>query len=650
MMRSTSLDLLSTALLLTTWTGTRSAQLRASPPSVPSDTERTVIQQQGPGRLPAIPKVHGPLEIRIVYPSPSDVVAAEDTSFLFGSVGDGDATLTVNGRSVPVAPNGAFLAWLPFPRDSVARFEFVARTKSDEARLEYRVKRQLPFTGPAGKPWIDPGSLAPRGSVVWPRGEYLGFSLRAAPGARVELVLPSGARAPLSRREGPELASEALRAFDRDTLNLRRPARGDRYAGIIRGVASGVVAEKPDSYRPGNLSVEAIIGRDTARARWPVAIQLLDTLPVMAELDDDLEHKGNTDRITVGRPDPGATYHWFFPAGTVAEVSGRINGELRLRLSNTSAAWVAAAETKAVGQPAASLPATVGSVTMTPRKDLIAIRIPVTRRVPFQVTESPRALRLTLYRAAADIDWWRYGPADSLIGLAAWRQTTSDELEITIDLTEDVWGYRTRWDRNDLMVEIRRPPVIDRAEPLRGRTIVIDPGHPPIGATGPTGLRESEMTLAVAQRLVPLLRAKGATVLLTRTDHSPVELWSRVRFADSVGADLMVSIHGNAMPDGVNPFSNNGTSTFYFNPASFALARTLDDRLVAHFGTRDLGVSRANLALARPTWMPAVLTEGLFLMIPEQEAALRSPEGQLSYAQALFEGIERFLAEKARQR
>ena len=47
--------------------------------------------------------------------------------------------------------------------------------------------------------------------------------------------------------------------------------------------------------------------------------------------------------IAVGRAVPGGTYHWFFPDGTRAAVSGRLNDDLRLRLSPESEAWIAAA-------------------------------------------------------------------------------------------------------------------------------------------------------------------------------------------------------------------------------------------------------------------------------------------------------------------
>ena len=47
--------------------------------------------------LPPVPAVRGPLDIRVVYPGPAVRVAARDSSFLYGSLGSGDATLTING-------------------------------------------------------------------------------------------------------------------------------------------------------------------------------------------------------------------------------------------------------------------------------------------------------------------------------------------------------------------------------------------------------------------------------------------------------------------------------------------------------------------------------------------------------------------------
>jgi N-acetylmuramoyl-L-alanine amidase len=220
----------------------------------------------------------------------------------------------------------------------------------------------------------------------------------------------------------------------------------------------------------------------------------------------------------------------------------------------------------------------------------------------------------------------------------------TDEVTIRVDLAGELWGYRARWQGNDLVLDLRRPPRIDPAHPLAGRRIVVDPGHPPAGARGPTGLREAEANLAIALALRDLLTAEGAEVILTRDRDTALDLSSRTRLAESVDAELLVSIHNNALPDGVNPFTNSGSSVFYNHPHSEPLARAIQEAFGLELPVRVLGAARGDLALVRPTWMPAVLTEGLFMMLPDQEAALRSADGQLRYATAVRDGVLAFLA------
>ena len=145
-------------------------------------------------------------------------------------------------------------------------------------------------------------------------------------------------------------------------------------------------------------------------------------------------------------------------------------------------------------------------------------------------------------------------------------------------------------------------------------------------------------------------RSSGATSAdsWTRKYSLPVDIWPRIKFSDSVNADLLVSIHNNALPDGVNPFTNSGTSVYYNQPRSLPWARPVEAALVRRLGIPELGVGRGDLALVRPTWMPSILTEGMFMMIPEQEAALRSAAGQRLYAQAVYDGTLVFLRERAR--
>jgi N-acetylmuramoyl-L-alanine amidase len=282
-----------------------------------------------------------------------------------------------------------------------------------------------------------------------------------------------------------------------------------------------------------------------------------------------------------------------------------------------------------------------------PAADRAVLRIPLTQRVPFQVIESERTLSLTLYSAAGDVDWMRYG-TDPLVRQLTWHQSQRQEVTLRIELSAPVWGYRTRWSRNDLILELRRPPQLSGTNPLRGRTIAIDPGHPPLGSTGPTGLREAEANLAVALQLRTMLQNAGAKVQMTRVSDSAVDLWPRVTFAEQSGADLLVSIHNNALPDGVNPFTNNGTSVFYNQPRSVPLAAAIQETLVRQLKLPDLGIARADLAVIRGTWMPSVLVEGMFIIMPEQEAALRTRSGTRRYARGVYEGIVGYLRAQAK--
>jgi N-acetylmuramoyl-L-alanine amidase len=632
--------------------------------------------------LPAAARVADPIALSVIYPTRTDLVRVRDSSFLFGSVANGHVRVTINGTPVRVWPNGAWMAWLPFPSESLMQFRIEARLGGDSSVLAYPVRRDpryFPLQVTSGSAWIDSVSLSPKGQLWLPASEYLSFSALAAEGSVVRLHLPDGEIVRLLPERQPEEVLPASRAFDRDTSKLRTPDEV-RYVGVIRGrpvgpdpgsvlrgpsaalvrilaraarqCVSGATCPAPyQALLPPDSSwaiLEATRLGDTVRVRWPIQLALLDTLPIVAAFDDDTAGLGNTDSLTIGRAEPGGTYHWFFPTGTRASVTGRVNDDVRIGLSAEASAWVPVGDAQPLPSGIPAPHAVVGSVTLTSATDRVNLRIPLTQRVPFQVLESERSLAIRFYSATGDVDWIRYGN-DSLIRQLSWAQPGRDELVLNVELAEPVWGYRARWNRNDFVMEIRRPPRINRRHPLRGRTIAIDPGHPPLGATGPTGLREADANLAVALQLRGMLEKAGSRVLMTRTTDTAVDLWPRVQLADTGGAELLVSIHNNAVPDGVNPFTNNGTSVFYNQPRSVPLAQAVQRGLVRRLGLTDLGISRGDLALVRPTWMPAVLCEGMFVIMPDQETALRSARGQWRYARGVVDGIAGFLVARSRQ-
>ncbi|MGH7531698.1 MAG: hypothetical protein ACREL4_00285, partial [Gemmatimonadales bacterium] len=165
--------------------------------------------------LPAIAPVNGPLALHVVYPSDKDLVDAADSDFIFGSTGTGAASLTINGAPVRVWPNGAFLAWMAFPPDSVMHFQLAAKAGADTASLAYVARRVVRFVPPTSGPWIDTTTVEPHGLLWWPRNEYLPIHVRAAPGSSVRIILPGGHTIPLVADPRPAAAPWGTRAFDR---------------------------------------------------------------------------------------------------------------------------------------------------------------------------------------------------------------------------------------------------------------------------------------------------------------------------------------------------------------------------------------------------------------------------------------------------
>jgi N-acetylmuramoyl-L-alanine amidase len=263
---------------------------------------------------------------------------------------------------------------------------------------------------------------------------------------------------------------------------------------------------------------------------------------------------------------------------------------------------------------------------------------------PYSVDAEAQALVLTLYGTTANTDIINFPSDDPVIRRVTWRQVTSDRAEYRVELHESPFGYLARWDGNAIVLRVRRPPGIDPARPLAGLVIAVDAGHPPGGSTGPTGLYEPVATLGIAERTRVYLEQRGATVVMTRTAPGAVALVDRPVIARRANAHAFVSIHLNGFPDGVNPFERNGTGTYYFNAWSEPLARAVQAGMVRQMGLRDLGVYYDNLAVLRPTWMPSILCEGAFLMIPQQEAALRTAEFQDRYARGVADGLEAYFA------
>ncbi|HEY4099837.1 MAG TPA: N-acetylmuramoyl-L-alanine amidase [Gemmatimonadales bacterium] len=598
--------------------------------------------------LPPVPPVHGALRVVVAYPQPNTALDVGDSIFLFGTSGNGDATVTVAGQPAHVAPNGAWLAWVAIPADSAFTLRITARAGHDSATSSLRLLR-AGWVREVGA-WVDPHSLSPTGDIAMPPDEPLPLTVRAAPGAEVRLRTSTGTVIRFASDSIADPVREGVRAFDHDDRNFVRPVHDDRYVATVRGslnpARNGELAPGAHVATTGQPpELEIILAGDTTRLRWPISVTRTSTGPLAVLLSNDT----SAERITIGRAYPGGTYTWFFPSGTRTRLDMWTGDQARLRLSRQSVAWVPLSEVHLARAVDDARSAIVGSPILATTAYGATLRIPLTRAVPSQVEETDRGIVIHLFDAVSNTNWIRYGAHQRFVSLVTPRQESADRVALEISFDRPLWGWRSRIDGTDLIYDFRAPPPIDSLHPLAGRRIVIDPGHPPNGACGPTGLCEPEANLSVALVVRDELAAAGADVRLTRIDNRPVSLGARVAFADSIDADLLVSIHQNALPDGLNPFTNNGTSTYFNHPQSLALARDVQQRLVTHLALPDLAVTRGDLALVRPTWYPAILTEGLFLMFPDQENALRTAQGRRAYAAGIVEGITDYLQEMARR-
>ncbi len=232
------------------------------------------------------------------------------------------------------------------------------------------------------------------------------------------------------------------------------------------------------------------------------------------------------------------------------------------------------------------------------------------------------------------------------------------------------------------------PPRLRPVERAGIRTIVIDPGHggKEVGAVGPNGLMEKDVTLTVARKLAAALQSKTSTrVILTREDDSVVSLDQRTAIANQYRADLFLSIHMNAaVVKGAK-----GSETYFLSlEASDELARraaetenasavsvppsgpvadlnlilwdlaqqeylqessrfaqAIQEEMNSATGVENRGVKQAPFKVLIGATMPAALVEVGFLSNPDEESKLQSDSFQDLMVEALTRAVQRYKTE-----
>lgn len=235
------------------------------------------------------------------------------------------------------------------------------------------------------------------------------------------------------------------------------------------------------------------------------------------------------------------------------------------------------------------------------------------------------------------------------------------------------------------------PPAVSLAPPApepRKLLVVLDPGHggDDPGTIGPRGIREKDITLAVARNAKRRLQARGFEVLLTREADRTLSLEERTALAEGANGDVFVSIHVNAAPrsrvrgietyyldanherhalrvaareSGVAPSQLDelqrvlaGFKLSEVGSRSALLASSVHREVVggvreAYGSVEDLGVKRGPFHVLFLSNAPSVLLEIGFLSNPTEASRLRSRLYQDVIAEQIARGLARFRLERA---
>jgi N-acetylmuramoyl-L-alanine amidase len=216
---------------------------------------------------------------------------------------------------------------------------------------------------------------------------------------------------------------------------------------------------------------------------------------------------------------------------------------------------------------------------------------------------------------------------------------------------------------------------------LAGRTITIDPGHnggnfthpqaiarlvpdgngekecDTTGTAAPDGYRETDFNWDVAVRLRSLLRALGATVVMTRGSNTGVGpcVSERAAIGNRAHSDAAISIHGDGGPPGGSgfailipaPIPSHSDQSIVVPSARLALKlRTSLLRIGLHPSTydgRDGIAPRSDLGGLNLSKVPKVFVEVANMQNRADEAPMERPSFRERVAQALAAGLAHFL-------
>jgi N-acetylmuramoyl-L-alanine amidase len=172
------------------------------------------------------------------------------------------------------------------------------------------------------------------------------------------------------------------------------------------------------------------------------------------------------------------------------------------------------------------------------------------------------------------------------------------------------------------------------AQSLKGKTIVLDPGHGgvDIGTTSITGTHEKDLTLETAKAVEQKLKNAGVNVVMTRENDSYMTLQQRSSLSNQLHADAFISFHYNWSNDP----AISGLTDFYYNQSKdSSLATEVLNGVVNATGLKNIGTKFNDLSVLRNNSQPSVLIELGFVSNKEEDSVVENA----AYNNAVAEGV-----------
>lgn len=185
------------------------------------------------------------------------------------------------------------------------------------------------------------------------------------------------------------------------------------------------------------------------------------------------------------------------------------------------------------------------------------------------------------------------------------------------------------------------------------KVIVMDPGHggKDTGAIGTNTIREKDVALRVAKEILRLnktLLNNKFDMYSTRYRDTLISLTDRSRLAESLKADVFVSLHCNASNTsvkGMDVYVHNANDKEVLIKKSIAMGLSILEESTLKLGFEKRGVKFENFQVLREntTSRPAILIEMGFVTNPDEADYFLKPQNIRAMALAILMGLYNYL-------